>query len=270
MRLDILMKRPQFVGLLAGFQGSGKTGAAASFAEGGPIKLFDLDRRVRGINGCDFIKPEWLDRVDVEQPVVGNAFKTLDEELEKMVIKAKTNQNAYYAVWIDSTNSISKMFLLESMKKRAEKAGTPITGKTRGSLQFATPDDYNYASMAWNQLIYEGLLPLNCHVIVTGWVVRVFGPDPKVDEDQRPYAPHVVTGEKLLLTEKLSEEVPGYFDDVFLFRKVKDAADRVTFTVETEGTFAKTRYPELRGKGKNLLDITGKSFHTLLKEKKVL
>ncbi len=268
MRLDMLEKRPQLVALFAGKSGCGKTGAAASFAKGGPVKVLDADHRLGGIQGCSFITPEMKANIDVEPISVREGFKTVDTVLEMEVIKTQQRKNELFCVWLDSAASLSKMFLLESMKLRNAAHGNKLTGKVRGVLQFATPDDYNYASTAWNQLIFEGLIPLKCHVIVTGWTVNVWGPNPKLDEDARAYAPHVVVGEKLLLTEKLSEEVPGYFDDVFLFKKEKQGDDKIKYLIETDGTFAKTKYPELRT-GKPL-DITGKSVYDILMEKKVL
>lgn len=263
MNIQDLMKYDQFVGLFVGKSGGGKTSAIASFAELGPLVIMDLDRRARGMLPVLRLLPEATQRnVTIEH--FDNSWASVDKFLEILKIKCKQGQGPRTLV-IEGWATILKLLLQDSISLRgmaaAARQGKEV--RRRGVVEFTQPDDYLYASLAVQQLMYDFFLPLRINVIFSGWIVDVYGRRPGANE----YEPKEVIGEKLLLTEKLSEEVPGYFDEIYRFGKESTGipTSPIRFYVEFEGLLAKTSRPELRGLGR--VDITNKSFYEFYKSR---
>lgn len=265
MRLDMLLSRDIFIGLFLGRQGCGKTSAWASFAEAGNVLVYDLDRRIRGIAGCKHLPIEWLDRIEVKQPSIMEGFKKINDELEILVAKAKSRQPLPKTVVFDSASTLGDWLVWDSIRLRGVE--NEYRGRIRGSVNFADPGDYNYASTAFQKLFYVLLGELNCNLIFTGWVIDKYGKPRNAQGDIDPYAPSEIVGQKMLATDKMAERIPGLFDEVYFFSKEETgiSKDPVRFYVEFENGLAKTAHKELRNLGR--VDITNKSFYQFLKEK---
>lgn len=258
--LEKLKERQSYVALMIGKNGSGKSSAIASFAKEGRTKVYDLDKRSRGILGCDFLAEE-IKNIDIEyadpKPPSNDVWAVFENSLNNDVVKARTNRLEYKNIVLESATTIADIMLLNS--KRLRGVESKAEGKTRGVHQFTQPDDYNYVSDVYRQLVYEYLFPLRCNVFVSAWVVDEWARD-------TDYGPEKVVGCSLNTTRKLAERIPGYFDEIYYFSKVEEpGTHKIKFYVQFEGWLAKTCIPQLRGLGK--VDITGKSFYNVLQEK---
>lgn len=255
MKLSQVEQLPYHVMLFASRSGHGKSTAIASYAELGGLYVLDLDKRARGMLGSPAIKREWLDRIEVDQSIdASQGFAEIDKKLEIKLIKAKSRQLDEKTIAIESFGTLVKTLLFDSMRLRG--AEDSFRGKSRGSVKFFHPDDYNYVSMAVNQLVYTCLLQLKVNLILSGWIVDRYGKPAGSDD----YAQAEVIGQKMLGPANLAEEIVGYFDEVYLFEKEEtgSAKQPLKFTVSFEGNLAKTSIPELHGWGK--VDVTNKSF----------
>lgn len=260
-----------FVAMFVGDSGCGKTGAEVSFVEAGPVKLYDLDKRSKGILGVErFIGKEHLEKnLTIERKIdVSNGFTELDKHLEMDAINAKklalTGESLKHTVVVDGAGTLAKILLYDSMRIRGTTKGA-FEGKLRGTLKFPHPDDYNYVSAAIHQLQYNYFLPLRMNFILSAWTVDKWGKDPS--QANQEFAGNIVVGKKIAgLTEKLSSEMPGYFDEVYYFEKQETGVSSkpLTYTVEFESSIAKTCIPKLQGLGK--IDITNKSFYRVYQE----
>lgn len=255
MKLSTLAKKEQFVSLFAGKPGAGKTGAICSFAEAGPIKVYDLDKRIRGVFGvAEYIGKQNLDKIEVVQPNFEDGWSKFDDMLEMDLVKQKSGNFPYKTVAFESAATMQKFLVSDSQRLRGNGKG-----KSRGTINFWTPDDYNYCSMGFFAFYYEYAMKMNCNVIVSAWIVDKWGKVEK-DGEENPYGANEVIGEKILLTEKLAEELPGYFDEVYTFSKEISGVDGATkYVASFENTVAKTCHPSLRKKKR--LDFTNKSFY---------
>lgn len=248
-----------------GRSGCGKSAAMASFLEMGPLYIFDADHRIRGVLGAaEWLGKEKLKLIDYDQYKATDGFSAIDSKLSVFKIEAIKKQLKPKSLIFDSFTSITNLLTLDSLNLRGlDKGEKEIKGKVRGNIRFLHPDDYNYCSLAWRMIMYNGLFPLieaGINVFVNGWIVDKYG---------RPggeYSTPEVIGEKLLLPDKLSEELPGYFDEVYYFRRQKappvPGKPPVKFTVEFKGEFARTSLPLPSGE----VDITNKSFYSVWKE----
>lgn len=261
MNLSDLETSTQFIGLFAGRSGRGKSGALASFASEGELKIWDLDKRAKGILGLgDVIKPEWRKRIDVDQSIDSTkGFEDLDKALEIMLIKQKSNQSSVRTIAIESFATMVKMLLNDSRRLRGKEG--QFKGRARGEVKFWHPDDYNYVSMAVQQICYSAFLQMRCNVILSGWIVDRYGHKEGGDD----YAPAEVIGQKMLGPSNLGEEILGYFDEVYLFDKEETgmSTDPLRFTVQFQTDLAKTSKPALRKLGK--VDITNIPFYPFYK-----
>ncbi len=238
----------RFLGLFVGESGSGKTAASLSFPH--PIKVFDLDGRIRG-----GLTP-WINRkgIDYEtfSPKEGNIFKKLNDAFEVLLIQTKQRQCPYNTLVFDSVTKGAVSFLLDAI---------PLThnaskGKSIGTIQMGGPEDYGYQSTAISQImaLLKSLQIPN--VIVTAHIVPKYG-KPNGGEDK--FSESIVIGEKLALTDKLAATVPGDFDHIFKFEK-NDSGSRVKFSFSAQGDLARTPFKIPYGN----IDITDQDFYKKL------
>lgn len=259
MKLSTLAKKEQFVGLFVGKNGSGKSGAIASFAELGPLKLYDLDFRARGILGmADTLGNDLIEQIEVIQPDFEKGWADLDKQLGLDLIAQKNGSFRFKTVAFESAATMQKFLVSDSQALRSR---TGRVGKKRGEITFWTPDDYNYSSMGFFQFYFQYARLLKCNVIVSAWMVDKWAkPTKEKSTEEDTYAANEVIGQKIVLTEKLAEEVPGYFDEVYCFEKEETSMGNGTKYICTfESTLAKTCHSSLRNKKR--LDFTNKSFY---------
>ena len=263
MNLTKLKEYHSYVCLFVGKSGSGKSTAIASFANEGPLKIYDLDRRARGILGsAEFLGEDIIKQIEIEVPEAdkhtGDLWKALVAALEIDLVNAAQRRLTYKTIAYESATTIADLMLLTSKRLRGAESKSP--GKQRGEHVFTSPDDYNYVSSVYRDLFYEYLLPLKVNVILSAWVVDEWGPNP-----EGPYLPDMKIGQSLNTTRKLAERIPGYFDEIYYFSKQETAGGKIKYFVQFEGWLAKTAIPALKGLGKQ--EITDKNFFAFLESK---
>jgi hypothetical protein len=248
-----------FVGLFVGRSGSGKTCAEASFARYGRMYIFDSDNRIRGIAasakwlGLDIVK-----NIDFDFYNPQDGFKAIDDKLTIFKAQAQKRELVYKTLCFDSCGSLIYMLALDSMRLRGKDSG-----RARGSLKFLHPDDYNYVSMAFRQIMFNGVFPLaemGVNVIFSGWLVTRWGKR----KDANDYEPPEEIGVRLVGPQNLAEEIIGYFDEIYTFeKKVTVEGFPPRFFVEFNGEFSKTSLGLPAGR----FEITGKDFLAFWQEK---
>jgi len=260
------------VGLYVGLQGSGKSSAIASWAKKGKMKIFDIDKRARGILGsASFLGQEVINNIEIVQydySSLNDVWKAVAEDIEMDLVKAKSNRLEYKTGVLESATTLADIMTINSQRLRGLKSeSVPGGSKIRGKHIFCSPDDYNYTSSVFRTLFYEYLLAMKCNFIVSGWIVEEYGPNP-----EGPYLPDIKIGESLNTTRKLSQRIPGFFDEIYLFKKEETpVSGKIRYFVQFESQMAKTATPALKGLGKT--EITNRCFvdvmeSYLTKEKK--
>ena len=250
------------ISLFIGRSGSGKSAAAYSYPK--PMKVFDLDGRIRG-----GLLP-WIERkgLDYEyyppKPDKGTVFDKLNGDFEALHVMCKTGQNYYKTIVLDSITWATIDLLLDAIPLTHAGNSSDGRGKNIGTMQIAGPSDYQFQSTGTYQIIaFLKSLPIQ-NIIVTAHVVGRWGK--RKDANGKiidPYGPSELLGEQLALTDKLAESVPSSFDNVFRFEK-EDTGSGVKFFFESQGELARSSYPEL---GYQRTDVTGKDFYQLLMSK---
>ncbi len=262
MTLNDLDKNDHFVALFLGKQGTGKDVAVASLAKKyieakKKLLIWDIDQRARGILGAaDFLDKSILDNIEVDQDFdVGKGYAGLEKKLELLLAYQNSGQVRYGGLVIDSASTMQKMLLFDSIRLKGQQDSSK--GRIRGTVKFTSPDDYLYASMAFQQFMYNGFKLLKMDVVMSGWIVDRWGKD---KSEKNEYAANVVLGSKMLATEKLAEEIPGCFDEVYVFGKEDTGISSrpLKYYVEFESDVAKTARPKLKNKGQ--VDLTNKNF----------
>ena len=110
----------RFLGLFIGRSGGGKSAAAYSFPK--PMKIYDLDGRIRG-----GLVP-WIDRTGIEYeyfPPLGakTVFEQMNDSFGVLQVEAKTNQLKLKTLILDSATWAVNSFLLDALPL-THKAGT--------------------------------------------------------------------------------------------------------------------------------------------------
>lgn len=254
--LDLIQKTPEgdykpkidkgFVGLLVGESGSGKDSAVASFPK--PIYVFDVDHRIAGmLNSVEWLGLDEIRKIDYDQYSILTGLTAIDKKCEELLAKAKTRTLEYKTIYFASISSMGQMFALASRKLRGSKPGEP------GDFL-----DAKFASQAIRNLMYSFVMPmqsLGFNIVFAAHVVPKWG-KPKQTTEDKGLAQSEIIGEKLVgVSDQFSEEVPGYFDNVFRFSK-EDLNRGVVYWCEFTGDLAKTSYPIKEKK----IELTRKSF----------
>lgn len=253
--------------LFVGESGSGKTSAIASYGKLGPMLIMDFDKRARGILGLrSTLGEECLKNIEVKEYNILNSFQEVDKDLERLVNQSKAGNCPYKTIVLESVNSLETCFMNMVDSIAQMQKGTGIATKTVGGIRVYGPAHYKFASTAFRQLRDFRLLQLKgVHVILSCWVVNKWDKPTVKDEKtgmdvKQQYADNIVVGKKLLLTEKMAEEVPGCFDDIYEFYKAEGQfiSSGVKHGVRFESSLAKSTSEALRA-AKDV-DLTNKCF----------
>lgn len=266
--LNDLKPTENFVALIVGKPGCGKTSAIASFAsKDAPMYVFDVDHRIAGLKGSrEWLGDSW-NHITYEQYDTRDGFKSIEKQFMIFADKCDKKNLEFKNIVLESVGSLAEMFLVDSqtMKglapgtdfsklKTGEKAGARIVGQ----INFPTPDDYNYGKRAFHILFYHYFTYFTkCNVFLSGWTTDRWIKDPNADS---PYAPQIVSGSMLLATNKIASELPGYFDEIWEFDKRETGSkdkNPVQHLVRFRSGLAKTSIPQLPN---GEVDITGKNF----------
>ncbi len=240
----------RFVGLFVGRSGSGKSAAAYSFPK--PMKVYDIDLRIRG-----GLVP-WVEKKGIEYtsfPPKGDEplFKRLNDEFAMDMIKIRSRQSNIKTFVFDSLTIGAKGLMQDTVdlvSKSERKGHQPQAG-----IVTAEPGDYKLMYTAIGQILsYLKSIP-GANIIVCAHIVNRYK---KAAEE---YQPAVIAGEQLALPDKLAEIIPGDFDHVLRFEKV-DAGNQLKFFFSAQGDLARSTYPIRYGQH----DITGLNFYDKLKE----
>jgi hypothetical protein len=264
--LDIAQNENESFSLFVGESGSGKTAAIASYGKLGPLLLLDFDKRVKGIDGLrTVLGTECLKNIEVKQYNIHNSFKEVDEELSKLVDQSKMGKCPYKTIVLESVNTLEVCFMNMVDMIAEQRKGTGIATSTVGGIRVYGPAHYKFAASAFRQLRDFRLLQLKgVHVILSCWTVNKWDKPTTVNdkgvEIKLQYADNIVVGKKLHLTDKMSEEVPGCFDDIFEFYKQEDSRkpEKVKHGVRFVSSIAKSTNEKLKAIGD--LDLTDKCF----------
>lgn len=269
--LNDLKPTENFVALVVGKPGSGKTSAIASFAsKDNPMYIFDIDHRIRGIQGSK----EWLgedayNNITFDQYDTRDGFRSIEKQFMVFAERYDKRQLEYKNIVLESVGSLSEMFLVDSQTMKGLKPGTDFSklkdsqktgARIVGQINFPTPDDYNYGKRAFHILFYHYFTHFTkCNIFLSGWTADRWIKDPNADS---PYAPQIVSGTQLLATNKIASELPGYFDHVWEFDKQEtgSAKSPIKYLVKFRSGMAKTSIPQLPDD----IDITGKNFKSEL------
>lgn len=264
--LDIKSENDSF-SLFVGESGSGKTAAIASYAKLGPMRIYDFDKRARGILGVrSIIGEDAMKNIDIQQYNIANSFREVDADLAKLVNLSKNGQCPFKTIVLESVNSLEGCFMnmVDALVETGAK-GIGVKHQTVGGIRVYTPAHYKFAATAFRQLRDFRLFDLKgVHVILSCWVVNKWDKPVQVTDEgkeiRQQYADNVVVGKKLMLTDKMAEEVPGCFDDIYEFYKEerKDAPNGVRHGVRFYSSIAKTSNENLKKAGD--VDLTNKCF----------
>jgi len=265
--LNDLKPTENFVSLVVGKPGSGKTSAIASFtSKDSPTYIFDIDHRIKGLEGSR----EWLgqdvwDNLTFDQYDTRDGFRSIEKQFMVFAEKYDKRNLEFKNLVIESVGSLSEMFLVDSQTMKGLKPGTDFSklkgDQTRGArivgnISFPTPDDYNYGKRAFHILFYHYFTHFTkCNIFLSGWTADRWIKDPNAES---VYAPQIVSGTQLLATNKIASELPGYFDHIWEFDKEEtgSAKNPLKYRVKFRSGMAKTTMPQIP----NEIDITGKNF----------
>ena len=257
------------VALIAGNAGSGKTSAIASFASReAPMYVFDCDHRIRGLMGSKEWLQDSIDYIDYDQYDTRDGFKSVEQQFQQFALKYEKRELKYKNILIESVGSLAEMFLIDSLVQKGIKPGADLSKlsaadkkglKITGNIAFPTPDDYHYGKRAFHILFYNYFTAFpKCNIFLSVWTTDRWGKDPNAEN---PYAPDIqLPGKQILATNKIANELPGYFDEIYEFSKEETGgtANPVRFKVNFKSYLAKTCIPALNKAGK--IDITEKNF----------
>lgn len=268
MRASDVTPAKNIFALFIGKSGSGKDCAAFSFPT--PMKVFDIDLRAEGgaIGTRRWLSNEHLSKIDITRVLPNKGWAEIENELITLMLQYQKGQRPYETIYFGSLTSLSDLFTSE--------AGRLISGLSikdgnskSGGVRLTGPADYKYLYAAMKDFMdYIRVYPVN--LICSAHMMDRYAkktketrkPDGSIETVEDQYGESEVVGEKLTLTDKLSENIQIYFNEVYRFEK-RMSGDADKYYVKFRTDIAKTVYPSLpRGEK----ELTGKSFYHVWKE----
>lgn len=265
MRASDIKPSKQFFGLFIGKSGSGKDCAAFSFPT--PMKVFDIDLRSDGgALGTTWLSKEHKDKIDITKIYPRQGFKKIDDELTTIMMMFQSGQRPYETIYFGSCTSLQDLFLTEagSLIKGLTVGGKKDkAGEYQGGVRLSGPADYKYLYGAFRDVMdYLRMYPIN--IIMSAHTTERFGKatkqmekDGEIIEIEDTYGDNVPVGEKLTLSDKLSENIQLYFNEVYKFEK-RMSGDTPKYYVKFRTDIAKTVHQKLPN---GEIEITGKNFY---------
>ncbi len=246
--------------MFVGRHHSGKTVAEVSFPK--PLHVEDFDGRIGGAQ-VPFLDLAGV-TYDYWPPRSANLIQKLNEKLETMLTAAQL-QTANSAVQLpkthvtDSITNQTYAFICQAIGL-THGNGKEKRGRWIGPVQMAGIEDYGLEAQATSDYVsFLKSLPIQ-NVIISGHLIDQYGPAKDGDGDELPYAPKVVTGQKLSIRDKIGENIQTSFDHIFKFEREPGAkADK--FLVTFRGGIACTSYDWLPY-GRH--DWTGRNFYEFM------
>jgi hypothetical protein len=181
-----------FMGLFIGRPGKGKSVAAASFPE--PIYIFDLDGRINAVSNAFGDREIDFDTYNFDE------FVRMHQKLSQLMLNCK-----YKTVIVDSYTAFADMMLHYSLSLRGGTGGVQ-----KGVISMNTIEDYNAETQGIQKLIYMLRTCPAPYKIMTAHMLLTEYYD--ITNKQTRILKSVLTAGK-----KVSEKVPGYFDEVWHF-----------------------------------------------------
>ena len=218
--------------------GCGKSIFAASFPN---VLMIDLDKRIRSIYNFYVNGPKELRKTDIEYEQYDSFFQ-LDTRLEQLVGNCK-----YDTVVLSSVTRLVRMIMKTMIDMKGDQKGKKV-----GGIPVNTVEDYSGETGGLIKVI-ENLLRLPCHVILEAHVV--VGKDIKTGLETRA----LLTG-----AAKLGTEIPGYFDEVYHFKREFDITGNPRYKFYPFGTqvdSGKTAFPNMPFE----IDFTNANAYQILK-----
>ncbi len=255
--------------LFVGGSGCGKKAAACTFPH--PIKYLDLDARVRGLLGSDWVERKGIDfkyYPPIKQAGQKMIYQELNDDFEQMMIQAGVMKFPYKTIVLASATGLFSALLKDAVllthqlgNEKGQEGGKK--GQYIGALAIADPGDYHFVYTAIrNVLSFLRSIP-GVNIIVMGHTVPRYAKPIKADGTVDAYADNVVVGSKLSVTDKAAAEIPTSFDNVWEFSKTFDGS-KEKFYVQFRSDMARTSYPLLPN---GMVDITRKNFYEYLQSK---
>jgi hypothetical protein len=207
----------KFFGLFVGPPGSGKDIGAASWP--GPVYTFDLDKRIDSVAAMYPNHPN--DEFDQYGP----------DDFEKLWNKVKQIQagNSPFRTYIlSSLTALARMGINYSISMRGNNAG----GKTKvGLVQMTEVQDFNAESRILSIVLdafrgnnFKSNFIMTAHLVETN-TKKLDGSDVTMQR--------VLTGGKTI-----GAEIPGYFNEIYLFNKKLGFDGKAEYKMTTNGEAA--------------------------------
>lgn len=257
--------------LFVGESGSGKSCALASYGKLGKVLFLDFDRRSRGIHGLrKVLGDDCLKNIDLRQFNIVNSFTEVDNLLKAQCDLSKQDKCEYKTIILESVNSLETCFMnmVDVLAQQKMAMGSGVIHSTVGGIRTYGPTHHKFAATAFRQLRDFRFLDFkNVNIILSCWTVNKWGKPKEMREVngrqvevEKQYADGIVVGRKLLLTDKMCEEVPGCFDEIYEFYKEEGAysTSPTQHSVSFQSSLARTANERLKGIRK--LDLTDKCF----------
>lgn len=224
-----------------GPSGSGKTCAGVTVGDtnekSSRVFIFDLDNRWQGINGLEIlvhkIKAGRIEYEQYNQKSPNDRAAAVMSDLEK--IKNDVAKGVFDTVIFSSTTSATDLFREQARDASSGIKHNKLIGRVMTQVQ-----DYGYIDRAHRDTIVGDLNKLSCNVIIEAH----FADDGFVKETSDGDV-FIVTGKKVNLPGKLSQELPTWFNETYEFYIDETIQNQPRHMVKFHGKFAKTSFPGL-------------------------
>ena len=214
-----------------------KSSMAASFALGGPIYVFDYDKKMQSI-GIP-VKKWRIDKKDIEFDSYWDWNKAKAKLEQFQIMPLMSDGRKITTIVIDSITSMGDAINQQTLAVKKEgRAQGDDKGKMIGGIAVNSIEDYNGEMAAFQELLAMLTDICNKHKVHVIAIAHVLQTEYKSLDGKSTMSRSIVTGGK-----RAAAKIPTYFSEILHFQTRLGGEKHEALTTHTGDDFARTSLP---------------------------
>jgi hypothetical protein len=218
--------------------GTWKSSEAISFAMGGPVYVFDWDKKMQSVGIA--AKKFKIKKEDIEYDVYFDWARAKAKLEQFQILPRMSDGRKIFTIIIDSITTLGDAINQQTLavKKEGRASGEDNKGKFIGGIAVNSIEDYNGEMAAFQELLAMLTDIHQKHKVHIIAIAHVLQTEYKSLDGKSTMSRSIVTGGK-----RAAAKIPAYFSEIFHFQTKNGGSQHEALTTHTGDDFARTSLP---------------------------